>query len=284
MRKTVDRFDTLFSGVNLHTDQLAQFTGKTTESNYIDRALQFINCKEDFKAAVKGIRKIEKFVKKNLDKINTWKRFVDALAIEMDKAAVSSPDMIAAGITEFRKRFQDSIVTHFSALIKAAQALKDEYYTLMQTENTKMTQLHTALQTRAQAIIAEIDKYPAKLNKDNRIKAQDVLQYARQRINPKLEPVQSIQCQNCNMSLSEMKNSIALFPNKEAELNFIQNSIVKSQPDKSDLDKKKLTTQIELHFDKKTSVRLCRAMLSSQMHKLSGLDDDDTVEINIITN
>jgi len=279
LRKTVDRFDALFSGVNLHTGQLAKFTGKTTESNYIDRAVLFINCQKDFKAAVKGIRKIENFVKKNLGKINAWQRFVDALAIEMDKAAVSSPGM-AAGVAEFRKLFQDSIVTHFGTLLKVAQALKDEYFALMQTENVVMTQLHTALQDRAQEIIAQIDKFPAKLNTNNRIKAQSVLQYARQRINPKLELVQSIQCQNCNMSLSEMKSSIALIPNKETELTLIQSGIVREVKPTAPCTPTK-PQKITLNIHKKTTVKAYREVLYAQIQNISNLEENDTIEIDL---
>ncbi len=180
-----------------------------------------------------------------------------------------------AGIAEFKKLFQDSIVTHFRALLKAAQSLKDEYYTLMQTENTKMTQLHTALQTRAQAVIAEIDKYPAKLNKDNRIKTQDVLQYAQQRINPDLALKQRIQCQNCNMSLSEMKNSIALIPNKETELTFIQNSIVRK-----DNGPKPAPPKITLNIRKKMTVKAYREVLYAQIQSISNFNDNDTIEID----
>ena len=68
LKKTVEKFDSLFGSVDLHTDQLSKFTGKTTEGNYIDRAEQFLKVQDKFKEASNGIRKIEKFVKKNLGK------------------------------------------------------------------------------------------------------------------------------------------------------------------------------------------------------------------------
>jgi protein-arginine kinase activator protein McsA len=279
LRKTVDRFDTLFSSVNLHTNQMSQFTGKTTESNYIDRANLFLNSKDDFKEAAKGIRKIEKFVKKNLEKSNGLKRFVDDLEVEMEKAAVSSESM-TTGIKEFKESYKNSIVDNFKELLNTSQKLKDEYFGLMKTENEEMSKLHTSLKDKAQDVIEEITQYPEDLNTNKKIKADGILKYAEQRINTKLELGKSIQCKNCNMSLSEMKNSIALIPSKETELILIQSSIVKEKK-KSDSKKKKVPKKIELSISRKMTVKEYRKILSLQLQQLSGLDDNETVEIDV---
>jgi len=279
LRKTVDRFDTLFSSVNLHTNQMAQFTGKTTESNYIDRADLFLSSKDDFKEAAKGIRKIEKFVKKNLKKANGLQRFVDDLEVEMKKAAVSSMSM-SAGIKEFKESYKKSIVDNFKELLNAAQKLKDGYFGLMKTENEEMSKLHIGLKDKAQVVIEEIAKYPEDLNTSNKIKAGVILKYAEQRINNKLELGKSIQCKNCNMSLSEMQNSIALIPSKETELTLIQSSIVKEKK-KPDPEKKKVPKKIELSISGKMTVKEYRGILSLQLQKLTGLDDNETIEIDV---
>ena len=279
LRKTVDRFDTLFSSVNLHTNQMAQFTGKTTESNYIERADLFLNSKDNFKEAAKGIREIEKFVKKNLEKANGLKRFIDDLEVEMEKASVSS-DSMSSGIKEFKEFYKNSIVDNFKELMNTAQRLKDEYFSLMKIENEEMSKLHTNLKDKAQNVIKEIALYPKDLNANNKIKADAILKYAEQRINTKLELGKSVQCKNCNMSLSEMQNSIALIPSKETELTLIQSSIVKEKK-KTDDEKKKVPKKIELSISRKMIVKEYRKILSTQLQQLSSLDENETVEIDI---
>lgn len=95
LKKTVDRFNTRFISVEQYINTLAQFTGKTTESNYLERAELFLANKAEFKKAAKGIGKIETFVKKNLDKANELKRFVDDLEVEIRKADINADDMAA---------------------------------------------------------------------------------------------------------------------------------------------------------------------------------------------
>ena len=143
-----------------------------------------------------------------------------------------------------------------------------------------MSKLHTALIDKAQDVIEEIAYYPEDLNTNNRIKAEGILKYAEQKINTKLELGKSIQCKNCNMSLSEMQNSIALIPSKETELTLIQNSIVKEKK-KPDPEKKKVPKKIELSIPRKMTVKEYRKILSLQLQQLSGLDDNETVEIDV---
>ena len=82
------------------------------------------------------------------------------------------------------------------------------------------------------------------------------------------------------MSLSEMQNSIALIPSKETELTLIQSSIVKEKK-KPDPEKEKVPKKIELSISRKMTVKKYREILSYQLQKLSGLDDNETVEIDI---
>ena len=278
LKKTVDRFDTLFTAVDLHMTTLSQFTGKTTESNYLDRAERFLENKDAFKNAAKGIGKIEKFVKKNLDKVNGLKRFVDDLEVEIEKTDISSVNM-THNIKAFNTLYKTSLVDKFKEILTVSQKLKDAYFELMKAENHEMSGLHSDLRDKADALIQEIAKFPEAPNRINRQKAEDILKYANQRINPTLELGKSIQCKNCNMSISEMKNSIALMPTKETALALIQSSIVKKEKaPEPDIPRK--PQKITLCVPKKTSVKAYREVLSGQMQKISGLDDDDTVLID----
>jgi len=148
----------------------------------------------------------------------------------------------------------------------------------MKEKNQEMAEVHETLKNRAEAVITEIDKYPEELNKDNRIKAENILKYARQRINKKVELGKSIQCINSKMSLSEMQNSIALIPSKETELTLIQSAIVKEKVNPNP-GKEKTPRKIDLTISKQFTVKKYREVLSLHLHQLSGLDDNDIVEI-----
>jgi len=278
LKKTVEKFDTLFGSVDLHTDHLSQFTGKTTEGNYIDRANQFIKVKDKFKEVSTGIRKIEKFIKKNLEKTNALKRFIDELEIEMGKASVNSATR-SADISEFNEFYKTSVIDNFKDIINMGQKLKDEYYNLMKADHQNMAKCHTSLKEKVRAVIDEIKKYPADLNKENKEKAKNLLNYAEQRIISKLELGDGIQCKTCKMSLSEIKNSIALIPSKETELILIKSSVVrqKSKPGPGPKSSKK----ISLSINRKITVKQYRELLTTQLQNLSGLNDDDALEIDI---
>ncbi len=279
LKKTVDRFDTLFTSVELHINTLSQFTGKTTESNYLDRAELFLENRDEFRNAAKSIAKIEKFVKKKLDKVNGLKRFVDDLEVEIEKTDISSVNM-TSNIKEFNALYKTSLVDQYKEILTVSQKLRDEYFELMKAENDEMSSLHSDLRDKANVLMEEIKKFPEVPNQKNRQKTEEILKYAHQRINPTLELGKSIQCKNCNMSLSEMKNSIALIPTKETELTLIQSSIVRKEKT-PDPGTPKKPRKITLSIPKKSSVKAYREVLSGQMQKISGLDDNDTIEIDL---
>jgi hypothetical protein len=278
LKKTVENFDSLFGSVDLHTDQLSQFTGKTTEVNYIDRAEQFLKVQERFKGASNGIHKIEKFVKKNLLISNALKRFIDDLEVEMGKASINSNTM-SSNITQFKAFFKKSVIDNFDDIISVGQKLKDEYFGLMTVDHKEMAKCHTSLKQKALAVIKEIERYPADLNEANMDKAKSLLKYAEQRIISKLELGDSIQCKTCKMSLSEIQNSIALIPSKETELTLIKSFIIKEQKKPGPVPK--LAKRISVSVLKKTTVKQYRNLLTTQLKNLSGLNDDDALEIYI---
>ena len=278
LKKTVEKFDSLFASVDLHADQLSLFSGKTTEGNYIERAEQFLKLQDKFKEASKGIRKIEKFVKKNLEKTKALRRFIDDLEVEMEKTSINS-ETLSTNITQFKEFYKKSVIDNFSNIINAGQKLKDEYFDLMTTEHQEMEKCHNSLKEKAIAVITEIKMYPEDLNKENKGKAENLLKYAEQRTNSKFEFGDGIQCETCKMSLSEIKSSIALVPSKETELTLIRSNIVKEK--KKSGGEPKLSKKIGLSLHKKTTVKQYRNLLTSQLQNLTGLNDDQALEISI---
>jgi hypothetical protein len=281
LKKTVEKFDSLFGSVELHIHEISQFTGKTTEGNYIERAEQFLELKDSFKQASKGIRQIEKFVKKNLAKTTTLKRFVDSLEVEMTKASIQSETM-SDNIRKFKEYYKNSVIDHFGDIVSLGQKLKDEYYELMSTDHQSMADSHTTLKEKALALIEEIKRYPQDPNKKNMERAENICKYAEQRTISQLELGDGIQCKTCKMSLSEIKNSIALVPLKQTELAEIRSSIVDEEPDDPPVPGVViLPKKINLSVPRSTTVRNFRQLLANQLQDLSGLNDDDKLEIDL---
>jgi hypothetical protein len=196
----------------------------------------------------------------------------------MGKASINSETM-PANITQFKEFYKKSVIDHFNDIISVGQKLKDEYFNLMKKDHQEMAKCHTSLKKKTLAVIKEIEKYPEDLNTGNKQKAENLLKYAEQRIISKLELGDGIQCKTSKMSLSEIKNSIALIPSKETELTLINSSIVKEKlkPGPGPKSPKK----ISLSINKKITVKQYRELLTTQLQNLSGLNDDDALEIDI---
>ncbi|MDI6687773.1 MAG: hypothetical protein QME06_06070, partial [Desulfobacterales bacterium] len=196
----------------------------------------------------------------------------------MSKASINSETM-ASNIAQFKEFYKKSVIDNFNDIISVGQKLKDEYFDLMTTDHQEMAKCHKSLKEKAITVIKEIEMYPEYLNEANMDRAKSLLKYAEQRIISKLELGEGIQCKTCKMSLSEIKNSIALIPSKETELTLIKNSIVKekSKPGPGP----KLPQKIGLSIHKKTTVKQYRNLLTTQLQNLSGLKDDDVLEIDI---
>ncbi len=65
------------------------------------------------------------------------------------------------------------------------------------------------------------------------------------------------------------------------EINGILRRKISISSEKSALLKKKTPKKIILNISRKTTVKAYREILSSQIRKLSGLDDNDVLEIDV---
>lgn len=73
LKATVKEFEKLFPTIESQKDALLNFTGAVSESNYIDRAVDFLAAKTTFTASIQTIEKVEKFIRNSLPKVNEWK-------------------------------------------------------------------------------------------------------------------------------------------------------------------------------------------------------------------
>src|SRR5690606_12666916 len=195
---------------------------KTTEANYLDKAEDFLTSKEEYSAAIKAVVKAEKFIKKNLDKIKGFERFIQLVKIELQKAAISSPE-IEAATKEFEKAMGKDIIEHFPEIDTAAQKVRDGYYHLMADGAHRMSELHQYLKNDIEEATQDLKQnYPSELNEKSRGDLDTLLKYAESRIVRNIQLQYHIQDQNSHLSLTEILNNIQLVLNKESELEVIK--------------------------------------------------------------
>lgn len=285
MVKTQSDFETIFGSEVSLVGTLHEFSGKVTESNFLDTADSFLLNKADFQATVKKIEKVEKFIKTNLKKAQSIKRFVDELKIELEKANASSEEFEEA-IKSFTAIYSKSVVDNYKELLSEGQKLKDAYHALMITANTDMNDVHTKILTDANVTLSEIEKYPEELNKILRAQVKGIADYAEKRRNVAVNLDYTIKCSNCHYSLSEMINYSALAPQKISELQVAEMSIVKEAPPAPDpavdpTPKPKAPKRISLKISRQTTVGDLKKMLQLQLQQVAGMQDSEEIEIDL---
>jgi len=282
LKNTQSDFDKLFSVVGNQKDILLRYTGKTTEANYIDKAEDFLNTKDEYIAAIKNIVKAEKFIKKNLDKIKGFDRFVKAVNNELQKAGITN-DTITSNTKAFNEAMDKDVIEHFPEIQKAAQNIKDAYYELMSSNASSMKSTYENLNSAVQSAQKELtSNYPTELNKDNSSKLDNLMMYGANKVVDGVRLEYHIECQDSKFSLSDILNYIALAPSKEAELEMIKGSFIKEPPQPSYPGQPKQPKKMQLGISKKVmTAGEYRKLLAAQIQGMAGMQDDDEVEVTV---
>ena len=284
MKDTVPDFERVFATVADQKAVLQNYSSLTTEANYIDKAVAFLDSKEAFTKAIKSIIKAQKFIKKNFVKVKEFKHFAAEVVSELTKADKTN-DTIAEAQVEFNALYQQDLVTNFAKLQELAQSIKDEYFRLMKSDVAIMTANYQALQMKVAQAEKELSAYPPELNTHNAQKLKDLQSYCSKRIVPLVEMEYSIECKSCNYSLSEVLNYIQLVPTKESDLMIVQSSFVKEkkpEPTPGEPPRPKEPKKVRLNLSKtKMSVGEYRTLLTSQLQALAGSGDDEQIELTI---
>ena len=282
LRNTQSDFDKLFSSVGAQKDILQRYTGKTTEANYIDKAEDFLNSKDEYITAIKKISKAEKFIKKNLDKIKGFDRFVKAVSNELQKAGITN-DTITSNTQAFNEAMGKDVIEQFADIQNAAQGIKDAYFELTSTNASTMKSAYENLIAAIQNAQKDLSSnYPTNLNKDNAAKLNNLMAYCANKVIDGVRLEYHIECQDSKFSLSDILNYIALAPSKEAELAMITGSFIKVAPNPPNPDDPKLPKKINLSIPKKVMTsKEYRSLLAGQLQAMAGMDNDDKIELTI---
>ncbi|WP_417861362.1 BREX system P-loop protein BrxC [Winogradskyella sediminis] len=283
LSSTLPDFDKLFSKVKQQKDVLQNYSSKTTEGNYIEKAENFLDNKEEYSKAIENIVAAEKFIKKNLDKIKGYSRFVVQVNTELNKADLSENEIINSQTTQFNEAYKNDVVEKFTEVQNAAQAIKDEYYNLMSSHCKMMTSTYQELKENTSKALKDLnDNYPKELNKESERKLNDLIQYCASRIVKEVKLEYHIECQNCGFSLSDILNYIALASSKETELQLLKSSFIKEAPTPPVPGKPKPPKKLQLNITKRVmTASEYKALLAGQLQAMAGMDNDDEIELTI---
>jgi len=286
LRNVEKEFDKLFPTIESQKEVLLQFTGAVTESNYIDKAEEFLNSKNEFIKALESIGKVEKFIRNNLPKAKDWKGFVLAVNDELTKAATTNAT-IASLTTEFKTLYSD-VVKNFAALEQSAQKIKTEYFSLFQKAVTTLSEKYIKLKADAESLVSEITKLPAGLNTAALSKANAIVQYASQRTQSTIMLDYDVKDKQSRFTYSEVLSFIDLYGSRKTDIDIIQASLVREIPpveSPMDADNKVAApfmpkTLLSNLPGKKMKVSVYKQWLRHELQKLASVSDNDEIELN----
>ena len=291
LNDSVDNFESLFPNVAAQKTTLLNYSGKVTESNYIEKVEYLLTTEDAFKAAVEAILKAQKFIKKNFSTVKESKRFIENVVTELKKADRADNSINEAN-EEFLRLYKQDMVKNFSQLQQQAQLVKDSYFKFIKNAASGMTHEYQLLLGKVDGAIRQLKQnYPSELNGQNQKELDDLKRYCTDRTvgEPSLE--YSITCTKCGYSLSDILNYTALAPTKENELLIIQSSFIAEEPTEPepDCDPEKPTPpkpprKIKLQVPGKVmTVQEYKSLLTTQLTALASARPDEKIELDIET-
>lgn len=282
LRNTQEDFDKLFPKASGFKDALQSYSFKTTEANYIQKAEDFLNDKANYMDAVKGIVKIEKFIKKNLNKVNGFKRFVTSVNNELLKAGIEN-ESVRTNTDAFNEAMRNEVIEQFRDIQHAAQNIKDVYYDLMTSNASVMSTAYQGVKEATEKALKDLeDNYPKDLNTENRRKLGAILGFCTPKIISGVRLEYHIECQDSMFSLSDIINYTAIAPTKESELELAKGNFIKEAPPAPAPGVPKTPKKMKLAITKKVmKAGEYRKILASQIQGMAGMPDDDEVEVNL---
>ncbi len=282
LRNSEKEFDRLFPEADNYATLLGGFTGAVSEANYIDKAIEFLEGKDEYLAALQEVEKIEKFIRNKLDTVKEWKTFINAVQDELTKAAIVN-ETLSQFKLEFDDKLKGDVISNFAGLQQIAQKTKDEYHKLFSRAMTECAAKYAEIESSSNALIQEIDFLPQGLNGNAQVKANSIRQYAVQRKQPSISIDFDVKDKHNRFTLSEVLSYIELFPSKKAEIDIIRASLIRTkvpepQPGSPPVPKPKKYSVILP--GNKIKVSEYKVWLQGELQKLANAADSDEVEIN----
>jgi hypothetical protein len=225
----VNDFAVYFPKAKEYKNYINAFTSNVTPDNYISRANDFITQREELESTILKVDKIEKFVKNNLSKLQTWATYIQDVKIDLNKANALDAS-IADKMEEYESILKTDITKAFPQLQQLAQEIKDKYHSKFKALIEQYAIEFKKLQTKAEAIKLDIEALPNNQNAGILQKVNQYLQFASQRAVTDLDLEFSIVNRKSGFSYSEYATATALINQIDVDLDIQKASIVTVVP------------------------------------------------------
>lgn len=282
MRKQNKEFDTLFADLEVQTEILSGFTGSVSETNYIEKAENYLIDKDDFNHAIHTIEKAGKFIRNNLNKLLEWKTFASDVNDELIKSAGTHND-IHKLLQDINNLMETNVVKNFPVIQQTAQKIRDEYFELMKNAAKEMSEKYIKLKSDAENFIKDIDSCPNGLNDHALNKTKTIINFANQRIQSTVDIEYDVKDKNTRFTYSEMLSFIDLFNGKNTELEILKAGLIREVPPEPEPGKPKPRPSYKLSTSnlpaQKLKVSKYKIWLHQELQKLSRFSDNDEIEV-----
>lgn len=283
LRNSEIEFDNLFPKAGDSSAFLVDFTGAVSESNYIDKAIEFLSAKGSILTALQSIEEVEKFIRNNLPKVKEWKTFIHAVQDELTKAATTN-EAIEQLKNNFESNLLGDVIKNFAVLQQSAQKIKDEYQVLFSTAMKDCTEKYSEIEALTNKLLSEINLLPVQLNTSSVSKANTLVQYAKQRKQPaSLDIDFDVKDKQSRFTYSEVLSFIDLYPSKKAEIEIAKASLIKTKAPEPQPGTPPTPTVKKYAVKMPTSkmkVAEYKTWLQGELQKLASASDNDEIEIN----
>jgi len=289
LQNSVANFDATFSNLVSQKQVLQAFTGKVTDSNFIQQVESVLLGKADYKTAIQSIIQGQKFIKNNFATVTAYKAFAESVENELKKADESDQSINQAA-QDLRQFFSKDPVKNFTQIGQQRQIIKDAYFKMMVTAAEGMSIGYQALKSKVEEAVKDLAKnYPVDINASNAAKLESLKKFCTQRIMGDPEINQSVSCSKTGYSLSDILNYSQLLPMKETDLQVIQNSYLTVAPntaaepghektEPANNGPRKISFEIPA---KVMTVKEYRSLLHKQIRALASATDDEQIELDI---
>jgi hypothetical protein len=289
LQNSIANFDAIFSNLVDQKQVLQAYTGKVTDSNFIQQVESMLLGKADYKTAIQSILQGLKFIKNNFATVSEYKAFAESVVNEMQKAG-QADETIAQAAKDLAQLYSQDPVKNFSQIGQQKQIIKDAYFKTMKFAAEGMSSGFESLNKKVEIALKDLTKnYPADINATNNAKLEVLQSYCQKRTvgDPTIDT--SVSCEKTGFSLSDILNYSQLLPMKETELQVIQSSFLKiaentaaepghEQTEEANSGPRKISLQIPT---KVLKVKDYRAILMRQITALASASDEDEIELDV---
>lgn len=289
LQNSMPNFDSIFSSLVDQKQVLQAYTGKVTDSNFIQLVESMLLGKAEYKAAIQSILQGQKFIKNNFGTVSEYKSFAESVVKELDKAG-QTDETISQAAKDLLQLYNQDPVKNFTQIGQHRQTIKDAYFKTMKTASEGMSLGYGALAKKIEAALKDLAKnYPVDANAANKAKLDALQSYCQSRIMGDPEIKMDVNCEKSGYSLSDILNYTQLLPTKEAELQVVQSSFLKivdntaaepghEQTEQANTGPRKVRLQIPA---KTLKVKEYKAILKAQFTALASASDGDEIELDI---